>query len=467
MALAAIVVAAAALRFATLDLQSFGQDELVTDWLVRMPLHSMLDTLPRTEATPPLYYLVAWFWTRLFGFGEVGIRSLSALLGTLTVLVVGQMRMPRLSPRVPLAAAALVAFSPLLVWYSQEARAYALFGLLAAASFVLTLRAMSGDGDRRAYVAWGVVAILMAATHYFSIFLLVPEVVWMAQAGRRQALAAGGVALAAWIALLPLELAQRNRQFGDYGPGSIENVLRLPKQLLTGLDSPGEYLTAPAAALFAILLLWLAFHGPRPGRRLATIAAATGAAATIAGIAVALVGVGFLSPRYFVGALIPSLVALAPGVGMSRLGAAACALLCSLGLGISVAVWSDPTYQRVDYRAAAKAIGPPVTERAIVLTPGSAFQIYVPDARNFPGRSLVREIVVIGLAYEDAGEHRPPRTSAVAAPAGFRLVQRRFGDRYTLLRFRASRPRDVSSSTLGRLHLAGGQNETILIQRTS
>jgi hypothetical protein len=58
-ALAGIVIAAAALRFATLDVQSFDQDEIVTDWLVRKPLHSMLATIPDTEATPPLYYIVA------------------------------------------------------------------------------------------------------------------------------------------------------------------------------------------------------------------------------------------------------------------------------------------------------------------------------------------------------------------------------------------------------------------------
>ena len=39
----------------------------------------------RTESTPPLYYALAWLWAKLFGDGEVGLRSLSAIVGTLTV----------------------------------------------------------------------------------------------------------------------------------------------------------------------------------------------------------------------------------------------------------------------------------------------------------------------------------------------------------------------------------------------
>jgi len=44
----------------------------------------MLHAIPHSEATPYLYYVLAWPWTHVFGSGEVGIRSLSALAGTVT-----------------------------------------------------------------------------------------------------------------------------------------------------------------------------------------------------------------------------------------------------------------------------------------------------------------------------------------------------------------------------------------------
>ena len=47
----------------------------------------MLRGVPTLEATPYVYYVLAWPWTRLFGFGEAGLRSLSALAGTLIVPV--------------------------------------------------------------------------------------------------------------------------------------------------------------------------------------------------------------------------------------------------------------------------------------------------------------------------------------------------------------------------------------------
>ena len=48
----------------------------------------MLRAIPDSESTPPLYYVLAWLWTHVFGTGEVGLRSLSALLGTATIVVV-------------------------------------------------------------------------------------------------------------------------------------------------------------------------------------------------------------------------------------------------------------------------------------------------------------------------------------------------------------------------------------------
>src|SRR5438876_576650 len=80
--------------------------------------------------TPPFYYMLAWGWAKLFGTGEVGLRSLSALAGTLTIPAAYAAGRALSSRRAGLIAAALFAVNPLLVWYSQEARAYALLALL-------------------------------------------------------------------------------------------------------------------------------------------------------------------------------------------------------------------------------------------------------------------------------------------------------------------------------------------------
>src|ERR1019366_4120160 len=85
--LVALTAAGAALRFSTLGVQSFWLDEAVTHSLVTRSLSSMLSAIPHSESTPPLYYLLAWIWVRIFGAGEAGLRSLSAVFGTATIVL--------------------------------------------------------------------------------------------------------------------------------------------------------------------------------------------------------------------------------------------------------------------------------------------------------------------------------------------------------------------------------------------
>ena len=95
----------------------------------------LLKLRTRHEQTPPLYFMLARGWIHVFGSGEVGLRSLSALFGTATVPVVYLAGAAMRSRRAGLIAAAFTALSPLTIWYSQEARNYALLLFLAAVFF--------------------------------------------------------------------------------------------------------------------------------------------------------------------------------------------------------------------------------------------------------------------------------------------------------------------------------------------
>ena len=86
-AVTAISLLAAVLRFATLGVQSYHHDEIVT--AVRV-LHgsfgNAMNAVGYSESAPPLYYALAWAWSQLFGTGEYGLRALSALAGVAIVL---------------------------------------------------------------------------------------------------------------------------------------------------------------------------------------------------------------------------------------------------------------------------------------------------------------------------------------------------------------------------------------------
>ena len=77
---------------------------------------------------PPLYYSLLHGWVR-FGDGEGELRTLSALIGVLTIPLVYALGRTIRDHRLGIVGALLFAISPFQVWYSQEARGYALLTL--------------------------------------------------------------------------------------------------------------------------------------------------------------------------------------------------------------------------------------------------------------------------------------------------------------------------------------------------
>src|SRR4051812_20745349 len=178
LALALIAVAGAVLRFATLSTQSFWLDEAIAINSARLDIGGMIDSLARTEGTPPLYFLLLDGWMRLFGDSEAAVRSLSALIGTATILLAYEIGRRLATARIGLVLAAIAAFNPLLVWFSQEARPYGPLVLLSGASFLCFAEALRRPSGRW-LAGWAVASGLAMATHYFAGLLILPEAAWL------------------------------------------------------------------------------------------------------------------------------------------------------------------------------------------------------------------------------------------------------------------------------------------------
>ena len=172
--LALLIVLAAALRFWRLRHQGFWFDEANTSQEVHFRPGPMLTLLKHYESTPPFYYAVAWVWARIFGFGEAGLRSLSAVCGVLVVPVSYAFGSKLFSRRAGLVAAALTTTSPLLIWYSQEARAYELVVLLAGVSMLAFVYADEAPSPV-ALTVWVISSALAIATEYYAALVVVPE----------------------------------------------------------------------------------------------------------------------------------------------------------------------------------------------------------------------------------------------------------------------------------------------------
>ncbi len=458
-ALALVVAAGAALRFATLDTQSLWYDEAVTARLLRLDLGEMLEAIPGSESTPPLYYVLAWLWTHVFGIGEVGLRSLSALLGTATVVVVWALGQRLAGDRAALAAAALAAVNPMLVWFSQEARAYALLALLGALSALLWLRALEEPRARGRLLAWGAAAALAIATHYYAAFLIAPQALWLAlrAPGWRQRTTLLALPALAGAALAPLALGQRENDTAGFITGSelLTRLAQLPKQFLVGYDAPLEPLLIAITALaalagFAGLAARLSGRVDGPpaeradGARLAGLAAAALALPVLAAIA----GEDHLITRNVVFVL-PLACALA-GAGLAaglriarRPALLALGAACAAGVVVVAGVARDPELQRDDWRGAVRALGPVAEPRLLVATPGSALETlryYLPGLRAAsPPTFTTGEIDYVALPVRLPGERPdPPRPPNPPAPAaGYVLAGRTDGETYTVLRWRA------------------------------
>src|ERR1700710_1494433 len=66
-----LTVLAAALRFATLGVQSYHHDEIVTaSRVLRAGFGHAMHQVWTGESTPPVFYALAWVWTQLVGTGE-------------------------------------------------------------------------------------------------------------------------------------------------------------------------------------------------------------------------------------------------------------------------------------------------------------------------------------------------------------------------------------------------------------
>jgi mannosyltransferase len=352
-----------------------------------------------------------------------------------------------------------VAISPVLVWFSAEARSYALLVFLAAVALWLFARALR-TSSVTSLTLWAVASALAVTTHYFAVFLAAPQAVLLVRRAhrRRSAMAAAGV-IAASAATLPLALHQ-----ASWGPAAwigrtplAGRVAALPGDLTVGFDARPRTLLASASALAVAAGAALAYRHASGGERAgAATLGALALAALAAPVALALAGADYLDGRNSLAVAIPLAIAL--GVGFTaagRAGRIAAAGLVTLSLGVVVAEAGQPKFHSEDWRAAAEDLGASNGVRAVVATPGQAGRKpldYYLGGTPLPWRrnALVREVDVVALPRQGQSRVEPAylaRLFRLRLP-GFRLVRRHVEHGFALLAYRAPRATPVSQAML-------------------
>jgi 4-amino-4-deoxy-L-arabinose transferase-like glycosyltransferase len=182
-AVAALAVAGLAIRL--IQVRGIWVDEAISVHQAHMPLAAMLGDLRAGDNHPPLFFLALWGAVRLLGNSEQAVRVPSLIAGTLLVPAMFLCGRELFDRRTGLLAAAATAVAPLLIWYSQESRPYAMFMLVATLAVWAQARAIR-DGRARYWVAYAAATIAVLYTHYFSILpIAIQQVAFGAVAWRR------------------------------------------------------------------------------------------------------------------------------------------------------------------------------------------------------------------------------------------------------------------------------------------
>jgi mannosyltransferase len=142
---AAATIMAAALRLPFLGHQSLWLDEVFTrEVLHESSISGLWQHVKQTESTPPLFYVLGW----LAGARSAVAMRLIPALALIAAVPVNYLATRRLvGQHVALASAAILAVSPLLVFYASDARSYGL-SLLTALLSVWAFAHVLGFGSR-------------------------------------------------------------------------------------------------------------------------------------------------------------------------------------------------------------------------------------------------------------------------------------------------------------------------------
>ena len=151
------------LRLISLN-QSLWLDEATTALVAKMSLPDMFSKFLPWDFHPPFYYLIMKLWTDIFGCSEISLRFPSILFGLGTIYFTYLVGKKLFNKKTGLVASALLATSGLAVYYSQEARMYALAALLVSCSIYFLLE--------KKWIIFSVIIVLIGMTDYVSLFII-------------------------------------------------------------------------------------------------------------------------------------------------------------------------------------------------------------------------------------------------------------------------------------------------------
>ncbi|BBD68285.1 hypothetical protein NIES4072_44030 [Nostoc commune NIES-4072] len=155
-----VIILSVFLRFFLLSKQSLWFDEGLTlslsDGSTLQETITKVRTVKNSDRFQPLYFIVLFFWRQMFGESEFALRSLSAILGIGSTIAIYFTALRIYGKKHALWSLVIITFSSFCVYYSQEARIYALAIFLASLQlyFLSTVLTENKDNPSQSISIW-------------------------------------------------------------------------------------------------------------------------------------------------------------------------------------------------------------------------------------------------------------------------------------------------------------------------
>lgn len=167
-----IIIISLVLRLISIN-QSLWLDEAINvNNASSLDLKSLIFNYSLSDFHPPLFHIILKIWTDFFGNSEIAVRIPSVIFGVLTVLVIYLIGKKLFEKKTALVAATLLATAPLHIYYSQEARMYALAALCASTSVYFFISIIKKD-SLTLWVGFIVSTVVMLYSDYLP-YLMIP-----------------------------------------------------------------------------------------------------------------------------------------------------------------------------------------------------------------------------------------------------------------------------------------------------
>lgn len=394
----AAILVATVLRLYRLDWQSVWGDEALTvlHYTAGSSMGEAWQRIWTSGGHPPLYFLTVFHWFKL-GQSEFMLRFPSLVFGVASVPLMYALVNRLYGHQLAGISAFVIALSPIHIWYSQEARMYALQILLLLASTFFLLRAAREPRPRH-YVLFASFSVMALYTHMASALFIAGQALFilLTQVRSRRALAVWigyflviGIAFVPWLTAfvadnaadggsIAVGYASRQSSILDavyafytfsvgysFGP-SVEELHELDARRVLSTYWPSIVISALTFGILALLGLRRAVKSSRTAFVLIFTLLGVPALLAVAGSMLP----GFpLNPRYILPAVIPYWILLALGLqSCLHRQIRSIAAMVVLITGISLCGhYVSPRYMKQDMRSAVGVVNRQAHEGDVVI----------------------------------------------------------------------------------------------------